>query len=202
MTDQRRYTNDDVRDLLSKMAAERAKLLAAAEALSGDDADRVPVDAVGEEQWSAKEQLAHLWEMERSYIAWCRAALRQSGVDASGVRGEPVAIAIEDAPDHSVRDLLDALIHERDGTNAFIRSLTVEQFHNTAATEAFGELTIMQWLRSFYRHDRMHTAQIQGRQSDYAPRYQVGDGRGHSQRLARIEQVAARRAAETAEEPS
>ena len=64
------YTQQDIDDLLSKMALERGKLIVAAETLRGDDADRVPVDAVGEEQWTAKEQLAHLWEMERSYVAW------------------------------------------------------------------------------------------------------------------------------------
>jgi hypothetical protein len=187
------YTQDDVNDLLSKMALERGKLIDAAEALSSDDANHVPVDAVGEEQWTAKEQLAHLWEMERSYIAWCRAGQAQSGVDATDIRGEPVDIPIERAPQHSVRDLLDSLIEERAKTNDYIRSLTLDEFAHTASTPGFGELTLMQWLRSFYRHDRMHTAQIEGRQSDYRPRYQ---GRTEAnQRQMRIEQVAQRRAA-------
>ena len=82
------YTQSDVDELLSKMAAERAKLISAAEGLSEADANHVPTDAVGEEQWTAKEQLAHLWEMERGYIAWCRAGQAQSGVDASEIRGE------------------------------------------------------------------------------------------------------------------
>ena len=187
------YTQQDIEDLLSKMQLERGKLIAAAEALRGDDADRVPVDAVGEEQWTAKEQLAHLMEMERGYIAWCRASLAESGVDVSAVRGIPVDIPIEDAPDHSVRELLDALIAERVRTNHFIRSLLLEQFSNTAVTPGFGELTVMQYLRSFYRHDRQHTAQIEGRQSDYKPNFQSGVE--PNQRTTRIEQVARRRAA-------
>ena len=184
------YTQQDVDDLLSKMALERGKLLAAAEGLNEDDANRVPVDAVGEEQWTAKEQLAHLWEMERSYIAWCRAGQAEDGVDASDIRGEPVAIPIERAPQHSVRELLDALIDERTKTNDYIRSLTLDEFAHTASTPGFGELTLMQWLRSFYRHDRMHTAQIEGRQSDYRPQYQGGTEA--NQRQMRIDQVAAR----------
>ena len=185
------YSDADVEALVAKMAEERGKLIAAAEALSDADADRVPVDAVGEEQWTAKEQLAHLWEMEKSYIAWCRAALEQSGVDVTGVRGDPVDIPIEDAPQHSVRQLLDALIAERAATNRFIRGLSLDQFHRTAATAAFGELTVMQWLRSFYRHDRQHAAQIQGRQSDYQPNFQSGVE--PNQRQMRIEQTARRR---------
>ena len=186
------YTQQDINDLLSKMALERGKLITAAEALRGDDADRVPVDAVGEEQWTAKEQLAHLWEMERSYVAWCRAALAESGADVSGVRGIPVDIPIEQAPEHSVRKLLDELISERERTNHFIRSLLLEQFSNTAVTPGFGELTVMQYLRSFYRHDRQHTAQIEGRQSDYKPNFQSGVE--PNQRQMRIDQVAQRRA--------
>ena len=186
------YTQDDVAALTAKMAEERGKLIAAAEGLRGDDADRVPVDAVGEEQWTAKEQLAHLWEMEKSYIAWCRAALELDGVDVAGVRGDPVDIPIEDASDHSVRELLDALIAERAATNEFIAGLSIEQFHRTASNPAFGQLTVMQWLRSFYRHDRQHTAQIEGRQSDYQPNFQ--NGVEPNQRQMRIEQVAARAA--------
>ena len=184
------YTLGDVDALVAKMAEERGKLIAAAEALRGDDADRIPMDAVGEEQWTAKEQLAHLWEMEKSYIAWCRAALAEDGVDVTGVRGDPVAIPIEDAPRRSVRELLDALITERAATNEFIASLSLDDFRRTAANPAFGQLTVMQWLRSFYRHDRQHTAQIEGRQSDYKPNFQSGVE--PNQRRMRIEQVAAR----------
>lgn len=187
------YNQSDIADLLAKMALERGKLIAAAEALTDNDANRVPVDAVGEEQWTAKEQLSHLWEMERSYIAWCHAALEQDGTDVAGVRGAAVAIPIEDAPQHSVRELLDELIRERAQTEEFIRSLTLDQFHRTASTPAFGKLTVMQWLRSFYRHDRQHGAQIEGRQSDYKPNFQSGIE--PNQRTMRIEQVAQRRAA-------
>ena len=188
------YTQDDVEALLSKMELERGKLITAARALRGDDADRVPVDAVGEEQWTAKEQLAHLMEMERGYIAWCRAGLAHNGADVSEVRGIPVNIPIEHAPDHTVSELLDELIGERERTNHFIRSLLLEQFSNTAVTPGFGELTVMQYLRSFYRHDRQHTAQIEGRQSDYQPNF--ASGAEPNQRQMRIDLVANKQTSE------
>ena len=184
------YTDTDVSSLLEKMALERSKLIAAAEGLRGDDANHVPVDAEGEEQWTAKEQLAHLMEMERSYIAWCRAGIAENGVDVSGVRGEAVRIPIESAPEHSVRDLLDELIEERQRTVDYIRSLSLPEFARTAVTPGFGELTVMQYLRSFYRHDRQHTAQIEGRQSDYRPNFQSGVE--PNQRQMRIDAVRAR----------
>ena len=49
-----------------------------------------------------------------------------------------------------------------------------DQFENTAANRIFGALTIMQWLRSYYRHDRMHCDQITGRDPEYKPRYSTG----------------------------
>lgn len=185
------YTQNDITDLLNKMTAERQKLIHTAQQLSQTQANTAPTDAVGEEQWTPKEQLAHLWEMERSYIAWCRAALTHNGADVTSIRGQPVDIPIEHAPQHTVQELLDALQHERQATNAFIQSLRPQQFSNTASTQAFGQLTVMQWLRSFYRHDRMHNAQIQGRQSDYQPRYQSDQSRARNQRQDRIDQVAA-----------
>ena len=186
------YIRKDVDALLTKMIAQRDTLLSAALVLSAEDADRVPSDAVGEEQWTAKEQLAHLWEMECAYIAWCRAALETNGADVTKVRGEPVAIPIEDAPAHSVAELVDALKQERSATLDLIRSLALDDFSRMATTAVFGELTVMQWLRSFYRHDRQHAAQIQGRQSDYAPTFR--DGKEPDQRRHRIELVRRRAA--------
>ena len=187
------YGQSDVDTLVAKMAAERTALLAAAEALSDADADRVPADAEGEEQWTAKEQLAHLWEMEHAYLAWVRAAIAQDGVAVDGIRGEPVAIPIEAAPQHSLGELVAALRAERERTVDFIGSLPLEHFGRRASTHVFGDLTVMQWLRSFYRHDRQHMAQIEGRQSDYVPNF--SDGREPNQRRMRIEQVTRRRAA-------
>jgi DinB superfamily len=167
-------THQQIDELLDKMAEERGRFLAQAAVLSEEDAARRPEGQTGEAEWCAKEQLAHLWEMERSYIAWVKAALRENGADLSGVRGEPTAIPIERARDHAVAELIDALKAERAGTVQFIRSLTPEQFDRTAKSPMFGDLTVLQWLRSFYRHDRMHTDQIAGRQSEYRPRYAGG----------------------------
>lgn len=182
-------TREQVDDLLSKMSEERATLITAARSLSPADALRVPVDATGEEQWTAVEQLAHLWEMERSYDAWVRAALRENGIDLRGVRGEPVAIPIEQANAHAVGDLLHALEIERSYTLGLIDGMPLEAFDRTAVSPMFGSLTVLQWLRSFYRHDRQHGAQIQGRKSDYTPNFK---GSEPNQRKARLEEVSRR----------
>ena len=146
----------------------------------------MPKDAEGEEQWTALEQLAHLWEMERSYDAWVRAAIVEDGVDLRGVSGEPVGIPIEAANGHTVDEMLDALALDRAYTFGLIDGLSLDAFDRKAVSPMFGPLTILQYLRSFYRHDRQHAAQIQGRKSDYQPNFK---GQEPNQRLARIKQV-------------
>ncbi|MER3485130.1 MAG: hypothetical protein C4345_03285 [Chloroflexota bacterium] len=102
--------------------------------------------------------------------------LRQnhSTIEPTLVRGEPVAIPIERANAHTVAELLAALAAERERTLAFIAALTPEQFDRRASHRLFGSLTVLQWLRSFYRHDRMHIDQMAGREPSYRPRYTTG----------------------------
>lgn len=161
-------------ELLDKMAEERDRFIAQARTLTDDQASRRPEGQTGEAEWSPKEQLAHLWEMERNYIAWVRRALAEDEPDVGGVRGAPVAIPVEQASEHQVDELLTALVEERRGTLEFINALTPEQFERRASQPMFGSLTVMQWLRSFYRHDRMHTDQIAGRDPEYKPRFAGG----------------------------
>jgi len=183
-------TREQVDELLEKMAAERANLIRVAEGLSPEDALRVPVDAEGEEQWTALEQLAHLCEMERTYDAWVRAALREENPDLSKVPWQTVPIPVEEANRYTVADLLRQLELERQYTLGLIDGMRLEDFDRVATSPMFGTLTVLQWLRSFYRHDRQHTAQILGRQSDYQPNFK---GREPNQRKARLELVARRR---------
>jgi hypothetical protein len=180
-------TPELVAELKQKMVTERAALIAAAEGLTADDSLRVPVDAKGEEQWTALEQLSHLWEMERGYVAWVQAACEADNPDISGVQGEPIDIPIERANETGVSDLLAALAAERTKTLALIDVLALEEFDRTATSPMFGTLTVLQWLRSFYRHDRQHAAQIEGRRSDYKPNFK---GSEPNQRKMRLERMA------------
>jgi len=121
-----------VRELLDKMAAERDGLLAEAEALSDEAASRTEPDAAGEAQWSAKEQLAHLAEMETSYRAWVERALAEDGVDVSDVRGPRPAIGLREAQAHRVAELTAQLRRERATTLALIESMN-PQYRDLAA---------------------------------------------------------------------
>ncbi|MCH7811633.1 MAG: DinB family protein [Chloroflexi bacterium] len=173
-----------IRELVEKMAEERDKLLGQIEALSEGDAERTPAGAQGEAQWSAKEQCAHLAEMETAYRAWVERALENENPNVDGVRGERVAIPLEEANRRPLADLVTELRRQREKTSALIERLAPEQYDRTATQPVFGTLTVLQWLRSYYRHDRMHQAQIAGRASDYQPRF--AGGREPDQRRARL----------------
>jgi hypothetical protein len=174
-----------ISELTRKMGEERDALLAQAEAMTDEQASFAPPDAAGEAGWSAKEQLAHLAEMETAYRAWVERALEEDDPDVSRVRGTPPAIRLEDAARHTVPELAAQLRAERATTLRLIGSMTPEQFERTASQPMFGRLTVMQWLRSYYRHDRMHRDQMAGRDPQYKPRY-AGDGEPDQRRGRRV----------------
>jgi hypothetical protein len=163
-----------VRELVEKMTEEREKLLAQIESLSEEQAQSAPAGAEGEAQWSAKQQCAHLAEMETAYRAWVERALAEDNPDVSHVRGEPVAIALEEANARPLAELTAQLREQRAKTLALIEGLRPDEYERPATQPWFGTLTVMQWLRSYYRHDRMHQDQIAGRDSSYKPRFATG----------------------------
>ncbi len=156
------------------MGEERNKLLAQFEALSEEEAQRAPADAEGEAQWTAKEQCAHLAGMETAYRAWVERALEEDNPDVTGVTGDRIAIPLDDANGHPLSALVAELRAQREKTLTLIQRLRPDDYERTATQPMFGTLTVLQWLRSYYRHDRMHQDQIAGRESSYQPRYAGG----------------------------
>lgn len=167
-------TAEAIRELIEKMTAEREALLSQAESMSEEEAAYAPADGEGEAQWSVKEQLAHLAEMETAYRAWVERALAEDDPDVSRVRGERPAIELTEAPRHAVAELTAQLREQRAKTLGVIEATAPEQFERTASQPMFGRLTVMQWLRSYYRHDRMHRDQMAGRDPQYKPRFVGG----------------------------
>ena len=167
-----------IAELSQKMISERETLLAALESLSDDDAGQPPKDG----EWNAKQQMSHLCEMESAYRAWVARALEEDGANVEGIRGERVAIPLEEADRHTVAEHLAEMRGQREKTMALIASMTPSDFDRRASNSLFGSLTVMQWLRSYYRHDRMHVDQISGLEPSYKP--QFASGREPDQRRA------------------
>jgi len=157
-------------DLIEKMGAERQKLLAALESLSEAEASSSLVPG----EWTTKQQMSHLCEMETAYRAWVERALEEDGANVEGVRGERVAIPLEDADAHAAAEHTAEMRRQREKTLALINSMRPDDFDRRASNSLFGSLTVMQWLRSYYRHDRMHVDQISGREPEYKPRFAGG----------------------------
>ena len=158
-------------ELTQKMAEERARLLEVLERL--DDAG-ASTPTTGEGEWTAKQQISHLCEMETAYRAWVAKALQEDGADLDGVRGEPPAIPLEQANGHSVGEHVGEMRRQRTRTLALIQAMRPEDFERRASQRMFGSLTVMQWLRSYYRHDRMHYDQVRGVEPEYKPRFAGG----------------------------
>lgn len=159
-----------ISELVEKMTEERGKLLALLESFS----DQGAATPAKPGEWNAKQQMSHLCEMETAYRAWVGRALEEDGANVDGVQGERPAIPLELANQHSVAEHLSEMRRQRAKTMALIASMTPEQFERKASNSLFGTLTVMQWLRSYYRHDRMHYDQARGEESSYKPRFLGG----------------------------
>lgn len=168
-------TAGEINELVAKMESERSALLRLVGGMDDAAAERRPPEADGEAGWSVKEQLAHLAQMETTYRAWVERAVAEERPDLSvGTAPDPIAHRLDRAHEARVSDHVAELRRQRERTLDTIRRLAPTDFERTALSPLFGELTVMQWLRSYYRHDRMHHAQIEGRESDYKPRFAGG----------------------------
>jgi hypothetical protein len=171
-----------VTELTEKMTEEREKLLGELEAMSEERAS-TPHNP---DEWNQKQQMSHLCEMEAAYRAWVERGLEEDGANVDGLRGERPAIPLEEANEHSVAEHVGEMRRQRAMTIDMIGSMKPEDFDRTAANALFGRLTLMQWLRSYYRHDRMHYDQVRGEEPSYKPRFSGGSAEPDQRRGPRI----------------
>lgn len=157
-------------ELVAKMTEERGKLLSVLGALTEEQASTPPKPG----EWNQKQQMSHLCEMETAYRAWVERALEEDGANVDGVFGERPAIPLEKANERLLSDHIAELRRQRDLTMHLISGMRPADFDRTATNRLFGTLTVMQWLRSYYRHDRMHYDQVCGEEPSYKPQYAGG----------------------------
>ncbi len=159
-----------IKELQEKMAEERGKLLSTLERLSDEEAVKPPQPG----EWTVKMQMSHLCEMESAYRAWVEKALAEDGANLDGIRGEPVAIPLERAHLNAVPEHITEMRAQREKTLAVMERMRPQDYDRTATSAVFGTLTVMQWLRSYYRHDRMHYDQVRGEEPTYKPQFRSG----------------------------
>jgi hypothetical protein len=82
--------------------------------------------------------------------------------------------AYDEASTRPVADLLGELASARSDTLAAINGLTEEELGRKGKHLLFGEMSVLQMLRSLYRHERMHIDQMAGRETSFTPRVPGG----------------------------
>ena len=164
-------TKHEIAELIEKMTTERARLLEVLESMSEEQ--MLAAQNNGED-WNAKQQISHLCEMETTYRAWVERAVEEDGAVVDGVFGKRPSIRLEDAAKHTGQNHIAEMRQQRSETMRLIESLRPDDFEKTATNKPFGTLTVMQWLRSYYRHDRMHVDQLSGRDPTYKPKFVSG----------------------------
>jgi hypothetical protein len=183
-------TVEQIRELVEKLHEERARLIATLKDMTEERAERRMADKDGEAGWSVKEQLVHMAWQDTSYRGWVERARTEDrpeityppvtvlGVEVGTGRqlgdGTAAVHYLELAHRHTLRELIGEMERQRARTMLLIADLAPEEFDRTVRSTVFGELTSLQVLRSAYRHERQHRAQILGEQSDYQPRFLAG----------------------------
>lgn len=160
---------DERTDLERKLESERRTLIESVQALEDGAAAR---PAPGDE-WSVKQQLAHLATAERLYARCVRRAIERDGADTADLwpaSQEPTDFA--DAQTRPLTDLVAEVQAARSETLALVTELAESDWQRQGAGTPFGDLTVGQFLKSLYRHDRMHIDQIAGREPAYKPQIQ------------------------------
>jgi uncharacterized damage-inducible protein DinB len=155
-------------ELLEKLESHRRELASQVQGMTEEQAARRP----SEQEWSAKEQLAHLAAFERLWLQWAMQVRAEPGCEVGPPPPNPPAY--EEASTRPVADLLGELASAREDTLAAIGGLTEEELGRKGKHLLFGEMNVLQMLRSLYRHERMHIDQMAGRESSFAPRVPGG----------------------------
>lgn len=150
-------------ELLQKLESHRRELVDQVEGMTEEEVSRRP----SEREWSAREQLAHLAAFERLWLEWAVKVREEPGCEVGPPPPNPPAYAEAEA--RPLADLLQELASARRDTIAAIEGLTDEELKRRGKHLLFGEMSVLQMLRSLYRHDRMHMDQMAGREASFKP---------------------------------
>lgn len=160
----------ELEELLQKLDSHRRELVSQVQEMSEEEAGRRPAEG----EWSAKEQLVHLAAFERLWLEWAMKVRDEPGSEVGPPPPNPSAYP--EAETRSLADLLGELASARSDTLAAIEGLTDDELKRRGKHLLFGEMSVLQMLRSLYRHDRMHMDQMAGCEPSFRLR-RPGDSR-------------------------
>jgi uncharacterized damage-inducible protein DinB len=151
----------ELEELLQKLESQRQELVHQVQEMTEEEASRRPSGG----DWSAKEQLVHLAAFERLWLQWALKVRDEPGCEVGPPSPNPPAYP--EAETRSVADLLQQLASARADTIAAIEGLSDDELKRRGKHLLFGEMSVLQMLRSLYRHDRMHMDQMAGREGSF-----------------------------------
>lgn len=158
--------------LIDRLARQRARTVAWAEGLSGDDLVRpvTPSETDDGDPWSAFDHLAHLLRIERAFLTMAQSTLAgdEAPVKLPGRTFEEKLRAVHEANEvhladqrgRTLDDVLGDLADARASTIAFIESITDEQLDTPMPGAPWGDGTIAGVLGANGLHERQHIAWV------------------------------------------
>ena len=139
--------------LLRAWQVARESALSVVAGLSEADLDRAPAP----QEWTPRQQVAHLAEMEVVWLSWALQVAAAPGCQIGHRHQTPTAgIDRLSATD----ELLERLADARRASIEAIAGLAPDQWDHVGYHRWFGPMTTRQCLKAIYRHDRMHTEQM------------------------------------------
>jgi uncharacterized damage-inducible protein DinB len=157
-----------VSELLEKMREERLRFLRAIRQFTEESASQ-PLNG----GWSVKQQLAHLAMAERGWRDWGLAIRDQPGLvfGPPQANDQPFEVSAREANTQSLQHWLTYVRSVRAETLKALERAGLQEAHlvQKGRHRGFGEMNVIQALRSVYRHDRMHLDQAFGREPTYQP---------------------------------
>lgn len=160
--------SQELADLYAKLTEHRRQLLRTLEGMTEEHAEVHPNG-----EWSVKQQLAHLCQAEETWVDWALTVLKAPGslVGQTREEGQIFTREVDKADQMPLKYWLTRLKIARAQTLRRLASanLTTEGLQRKGVHRAYGEMTVLQFLRALYRHDRMHMDQIAGRPPSFVP---------------------------------
>ncbi len=148
---------DETQEIKDKMAAARAKLLAAVDGLTEAQWNWQPDDG----RWSVRLTLAHVGAAQWDHLEVVRRLVAGQTVDLPGFELDAWnAARVAERADWSVDEVLVDLEAAQRATFAFLDGLEAEKLASTGLHPALGQIRAGQILRILAVHDSMHRRDV------------------------------------------
>lgn len=149
----------EIKELVAKLTETRGELLRLFSDLTEEELGRRPTP----EDWCAKDILLHLPATEQHFV---QQAHRIRAEDSPRITLFPVnewnpARTAAGPPKESWQQVRAQADATHKATVNFVNQLSAEDLSRRCLHERWGDLTLLQFMRAIYRHERQHIEQVE-----------------------------------------